>query len=423
MPLWIPPVLEDPTIVLGAGELASSAGRFVYGDATTPGGRGLAFLGDTLTGAINRAANPAASVIALQVSDGGTLFVSAACPTASQSYTLPSATGNAGLAYRFLMDGGITLTVTPAAGQVITCPGVQTLPAPAATFPANKEFFEVFCDGFVWHVVNASPRTWAALGSPLGTAPQRGASGYVEANTLSPQKVIVTADAMTFVDANGAGVTLYAWSGECNYALQGPAVGGRDDNTAVTAYETGYFYGAYNPTTGASCLVRSASGARPQLTGALAGYTMYTNRLFRVRTDNTGNPFNESGYDRQQNFYVYQGGPLPVIASGTGGNPYAPTWASATCYPWVPPEAHSIDIIYGFDGSSGGSFIIAPDSAYGGDAATINRPIKGSFIYSGTQATQAWKTRVELNDNFPGQIFWASTIADFFIEIVGYRLD
>lgn len=223
------------------------------------------------------------------------------------------------------------------------------------------------------------------------TAPVVGAFSNLKASATGlSASVTVTADEISVEDGSNAYKTLRAVS----RTIVATASGADGLDTGSLAASTWYAVFVIAKADGTQAGLLSLSATTPTMP---TGYT-FKARVGWVRTDGSGNKY-PLGFKQAGRFvkYVVAAGSnvaaLPIMASGTSGNPTTPTWTAVANGNFVPPTAVKIGIVLGANGSA---TVAAPNNAYGGVSSTTNPPPLGlgslTSLVSGDLAVESGNT-------------------------------
>jgi hypothetical protein len=243
-------------------------------------------------------------------------------------------------------------------------------------------------------------------------------------------QIIGTADAVTLEDSSGTAIRLKNLSCTADVTTTGTftSTQGSLDSGGV-ANSTWYSYWfIYNPSTNTPSCLLSTSATSPSFPSGFS----FSSRFGWNRTDSSAH-FNrvlQIGQDAQ---YVVTSAStttiLPLLISGSSGNPTTPTYTAASISSIVPSTAARIRGSLRIAASSGGFTTsiasIAPNNAYGpviGASVSAGEP--PTFFIAGTAASTSSANGGGVDFDFlieSSNLYYASNGANAYAQIIGWR--
>lgn len=218
-----------------------------------------------------------------------------------------------------------------------------------------------------------------------------------------------TADQLLLQNASSVGYLLSPLSVTVNTATSG--ANGLD--TGSLAASTWYYvFSIWNGTNQA--VLMSLSSTSPTLP---AGYTYFA-RISSIYLDSSKHirGFSQEGRNIQHKVGSNLSG-LPIVVSGSNGDPAIPTWASAVVNTSIPPTAATITVTLGGVLSGTVQAIAAPNSSYGAFNSTSNPPP----LVIGTSSANA----INVSGTFVCEqktfFYYASNSSNTFLAVQGYE--
>lgn len=183
--------------------------------------------------------------------------------------------------------------------------------------------------------------------------------------------VSITADEIALEDGSNNYVTARA----VNLTINTAAAGANGQDTGTLAASTWYSTWVIRKPDGTTAGLISLSATAPTMP---SGYT-FKARTGWIRTDGTGNKYPLAFVQKGRTVkYLVAAGSnvanLPIMISGTSGNPTTPTWTAVAVANFIPTTAAKIGLVLGANGSS---TIAAPNNSYGAVSSTTNPPPLG----------------------------------------------
>ena len=204
--------------------------------------------------------------------------------------------------------------------------------------------------------------------SGLTNSPPIGFKNLQASATGLSATVTVSADEVSMANTANFYITSRAVSLSINSATSGS--NGLDTGTIAAST----WYSVWVISNGATTAgLLSTSATAPTMP---SGYT-FKARVGWIRTDGTGNkyPLSFKQYGRQIQYVVAAGSNVtgvPILLSGSTGDPTTPTWTAVGVSTVVPSTAAQISL--GLNGLAAVSAIVAPNNSYGGRTSTTNPP-------------------------------------------------
>ena len=243
--------------------------------------------------------------------------------------------------------------------------------------------------------------SWATTASSSGGKVQGAFKNLQASATGTNANVSVTVDEISVENPSNDYQTLR----NVNVAINSAANGANGLDIGALAASTWYsVWAIWNGTAAAGLL--SLSSTAPTMP---IGYT-HKARVGWIRTDGTGNkyPLAFKQYGRKVQYSVGAGNviSMPVIISGTQGNPVTPTWVPSSVSGVVPPTASSINAMIIAVNANNTQTAIAPNNNYGSVGSASSPPIQVGVtgVSVGLQVAMVFSMLLESTN-----IFYASS--------------
>jgi hypothetical protein len=210
---------------------------------------------------------------------------------------------------------------------------------------------------------------------------------------ISNTTATFTADQIFLQNSSNQPSLATSYSQTLNTATSG--AGGLD--TGSTAASTWYYVWAIQQTGAVSLnILMSLSSTAPTMP---SGYT-YMARIGSLYLDASKNIRGFLQFGRNTRWIVGDNlSTLPIMASGTAGNPTVPTYVSVATGAYVPPTASQIILVV--NNANNGVTLVAPNNNYGTDASNI--PPYSAANSGGNSVAVAFSMAIESSN-----IYWSN---------------